>query len=161
MPDKITMGIMKTLASAADREAIVRRLHTVVPESPRRWGRMSAHQMLCHLTDVFRSSMGERRVKSTLPIVAQVPVRWVAIWLPLRWPRGFPAPPEWDQMIAGTPPSNFEQDRSELLRIFARFTEQPRTFAWSEHAIFGHLSDREWQRLGYRHMDHHLRQFGA
>jgi hypothetical protein len=88
-------------------------------------------------------------------------MRWTALWLPFPWPHGFPARAEWDQRIGGTAPTQFEADMAELHRIFKRFTQQPRTFEWCEHVIFGHMSDAEWRRLGYRHMDHHLRQFGA
>jgi len=152
---------MKTLANAADREEILRRFETLQPTSPHRWGSMSAHQMICHLTDVFRSSMGEKPVSPAPRIIPRPPLRWLALWLPFPWPHGFPARPEWDQKIAGTPPTDFDHDRRELLRIFARFTAQPQTFAWNEHAIFGPMTHAQWQRLGYRHMDHHLRQFGA
>jgi hypothetical protein len=88
-------------------------------------------------------------------------MRWTALWLPFPWPHGVPARPEWDQKIGGTAPKEFDADLAELHRLFRRFTEQPHDFEWCEHAIFGHMSDGEWQRLGYRHMDHHLRLFGA
>lgn len=41
---------MKTLARERDKAEIVRRLRVVGPESARRWGRMTAHQMVCHLS---------------------------------------------------------------------------------------------------------------
>jgi len=53
---------MKTLANPTERAEILHRLQTIVPTSQRRWGSMSAHQMLCHVTDVFRSGMGEKEV---------------------------------------------------------------------------------------------------
>ena len=45
---------MKTLARQRDKAEILQRLSKVRPESVRRWGRMSAHQMVCHLSDAFR-----------------------------------------------------------------------------------------------------------
>jgi hypothetical protein len=45
---------MKTLRNLADKEEILRRLNTVQPASQRRWGSMSAHNMICHLSDGFR-----------------------------------------------------------------------------------------------------------
>ena len=55
---------MKTLLNLADKEEILRRLNTVQPASQRRWGSMSAHNMICHLSDGFRLYMGERLAKS-------------------------------------------------------------------------------------------------
>jgi hypothetical protein len=40
-------------------------------------------------------------------------------------------------------------------------TRQPRDFQWQVHPQFGKMSEKEWMRLGYLHMDRHLRQFGA
>jgi Protein of unknown function (DUF1569) len=153
--------MMKSLANPIDREQILRRLEVIGPASQRRWGSMSAHQMICHLTDVFRSSMGEKETSRAPRAVPRLPLRWVALWLPFSWPHGFPARPEWDQRVGGTRPVEFDHDREELLRVIERFTQQPRSFAWREHAIFGRMTHAEWQRLGYRHIDHHLRQFGA
>jgi hypothetical protein len=152
---------MKTLANSREREEILQRLQTLRPAHPRRWGSMSAHQMICHLTDVFRSSMGEKDVSFASRAIPRLPLRWVVLWSPFPWPHGFPARPEWDQRLGGTRPVDFEGDREALVHIFHRFTQQPRTFEWREHAIFGHMTDSEWQRLGYRHMDHHFRQFGV
>ena len=45
---------MKTMARADDKAEIIRRLKMVRPDCARRWGRMSAHQMVCHLSDSFR-----------------------------------------------------------------------------------------------------------
>src|SRR5688572_3406845 len=51
---------MKTLARQRDHTEILERLTGVRPECARRWGRMSVHQMVCHLNDSFRVMTGER-----------------------------------------------------------------------------------------------------
>ena len=152
---------MKTLANHACKDEIVSRLTAIRPASRRRWGKMSAHQMICHLSDVFRSAMGERPVSRAPRWIPRLPLRTVTLWMPMHWPHGFPARPEWDQRNGGTRPTGFNDDLAELGRLFDRFTRHPRDFEWQEHAIFGDLSQEEWMRLGYLHMDHHLRQFGA
>ena len=61
---------MKTLAHERDIADIVRRLGYLRHDSVRRWGRMSAHQMVCHLTDGCRMLTGERT-----PPAAATPLR--------------------------------------------------------------------------------------
>jgi hypothetical protein len=51
---------MRTLARPDDLANIVSRLHTVRPDSPAKWGRMSAHQMICHLGDGARMATGQK-----------------------------------------------------------------------------------------------------
>ena len=152
---------MKTLDNEQARQEILQRLKSIHPDSPRVWGRMSAHQMICHLNDGFRIYMNEKPAKP-VPVWYPRPVlRWFALWAPIPWPRGFKAPPELDQQIGGTPPAEFQSDVNQLHALIARCTAQPRNFEWQPHPHFGQMSTREWMRLAYLHADHHLRQFGA
>lgn len=121
---------------------------------------MSANQMLCHLADSFRVVIGEKDV-TPVPGRPQKTMKWLALNLPIAWPKGVATRPEVDQELGGTPAADFEADRQELLRLVDRFTREPRDFKWHPHPMFGHMSDKEWMRWGYLHMDHHLRQFGA
>jgi Protein of unknown function (DUF1569) len=152
---------MKTLARERDKDEILRRLREVQPESERLWGRMSAHQMICHLSDSFRMAIGLKSVSSTGRPIRQRTVKWIALYLPLRWPAGgIRTRPEIDQEVSGTPPADFKADVAELLALFERITAKPRSFDWQTHPILGPMSDAAWLRWGYLHMDHHLRQFG-
>ncbi len=69
--------------------------------------------------------------------------------------------PEMDQEIGGTRPVEFDGDVRELRRLLERFTRQPRDFSWRPHPIFGEMTEKDWMRWGYLHMDHHFRQFGV
>jgi hypothetical protein len=156
----------RTLANPADKQQIVERLQKIQSSSARRWGKMTAQQMICHLADSFRVTIGEKDWTTERISVRPIPmpnwfVKWVALEVPLRWPRGVLTRPEVDSERGGTPASSFEGDLRELRRLLARFTGQPRDFEWQTHPIFGDMSDAQWMRWGYLHMDHHLRQFGA
>ena len=156
----------RTLRNSADKQQIIARLKTIQLTSPRGWGKMTAAQMLCHLADSFRVTIGEKHWDLARVRVTPIPVplwflRWVALDLPKQWPQGTPTRPEVDAEAEGTKPGDFENDRQELLRLLDRFTRQPRDFQWQAHPIFGPLSEAEWMRWGYLHMDHHFRQFGS
>lgn len=150
---------MKSLRDLRCKHEILFRLSHLQPDTPRCWGRMNAHQMICHLRDAFLGAIGERPV-SVQPSVFWRATKYVALYVPVRWPHGVPAPPEIDQQCGGTPPSQFDADLRELLASIHRFTEQPRPFAFPPHPMFGKLSEHEFMRWGYLHADHHLRQFG-
>jgi len=138
------------------------RLKTIRPDSPRQWGQMSSHQMICHLSDAFRVAIGEKPTRLTRTLINQTVIKWIARRAPLQWPKGFQTPPEVDQQgEVCTRPIDFEQDVSQLLALIERFTAPQRDFSFQPHPIFGRLSDQEWFRWGYLHLDHHLRQFGA
>jgi hypothetical protein len=150
---------MKTLGQTRYRQEISDRLGFVRVDSQRRWGKMNAHQMICHLCDSFRGVTGEKALHSRAGAFRGL-MKWGALYVPLKWPRGFQTMPEMDQDIGGTRPVEFEADVRELRRVMGRFTRQPRDFTWRPHPIFGAMADQEWMRWAYLHMDHHLRQFG-
>jgi Protein of unknown function (DUF1569). len=156
---------MKSLLYPKDRAAISARLARLEPTTPPRWGRMSAAGMVCHLTDAFRGFLGERGKFRTVPpsrrtTPKQFAVKVFALYLPVSWPKGVRTPPEADQEQGGTPPSEFARDVASLEGACDRFLSRLDEIAERPHFLFGSLTRGEWARWGYRHMDHHLRQFG-
>jgi hypothetical protein len=150
---------MKSLHDVRCRHEILLRLSRIEPGSPRLWGRMNAHQMVCHLRDAFLAALGERPVP-VWPFSIWRIIKYVAFYVPVRWPHGVSGPREIDQECGGTPPAHFAADMRELVASIDRFTAQPRAFTFPPHPMFGRMTEKEWMRWGYLHTDHHLRQFG-
>jgi len=74
------------------------------------------------------------------------------------WPRGrVHTSPE---LLQTAPSASFESDRDELIRLIKAFADLPPESP-GMHPMFGRLSHRLWGILAWRHLDHHLRQFGA
>lgn len=157
---------MKSLYNPRDHQALRQRLESLRPDSPRQWGRMSPHQAVCHLLDAFRLVLGERdwgiRPGDPTPdtFVNRTVGRLYALTLPLPWPKGLPTSRAADQERGGTPPGDFADDVAELEAAMDRFRDHDGR-NMSPHIVFRQLTRGEWGRWGYRHMDHHLRQFGA
>jgi len=152
---------MKTLLSPGDKDEVLARLHKTRLTSSCLWGKMSVHQMICHLSDGFRMYMGLKTVgPAGFPYPSRI-VKSVALWAPIPWPKGFKTVSELDQQKNGTAPEEFDRDVLELKNLVGRFTGKPKDFEWQPHPHFGQMSEKEWMRLAYLHMDHHLRQFGV
>jgi hypothetical protein len=118
---------------------------------------MTAHQMVCHLTDAYRMSAGERTARPVDNFFTRVFVRRIALHSSLAWPKGIKTLREVDQEQGGTKPVEWDRDHSELLRMVEAFQARD----GHAHPIFGPLTATEWNVWGFRHADHHLRQFGA
>ena len=103
------------------RAEILRRIEALTPESERTWGRMTAHQMVCHLSDACRAALGERRVPVIGTLWERTAIRWLAIHTNLKWPQGVRTVPEADQEIGGTRPTEFARDVNELRRLIQQF----------------------------------------
>ena len=139
------------------RQDFKNRIRRLQPDGQRRWGRMNVHQMICHLADQLRMTLGEiqsRRVASPLsnPLVR----RLVIDVLP--WPKGrIQGPPE----AFVTSPGEWQRDVSVLLDLLDRFGGSASRKDWPPHPMFGNLGGPLWSRLTCRHFDHHLKQFGV
>jgi len=152
---------MKTLGKQSDKQAVLERLRQVRANSQRRWGKMSPHQMICHLNDSFKVAIGEKAVSPVGRLLPGKVFKVFALYMPLRWPHGIPTRPEMNQQLGGTKPREFDADVQELQTLIDRITQNEKDFQWGAHPLFGSMPDRDWLRWGYLHLDHHLRQFGV
>jgi hypothetical protein len=152
---------MKTLSDERCRAELIRRVGELRPDSPRQWGRMSAHQMVCHVIDSCRMMTGEMPVSPASGPLQRSVLKWVALYAPLRWPPGILTRPEIDQYASGTRPTDFAADVAMLESVLGSLKTRGAGARWPAHPIFGRMSERAWFRWAYLHTDHHLRQFGA
>jgi hypothetical protein len=149
---------VKTVQDPEVRRRLIERLNALGPDSQRRWGTLTPHEMLCHLGDAAAMVLGERP-RATAPRVRSRPiVKWVFLWSAIRWPHGQPTNPMHDPRVAGTRPSDFDRDRARAIdgieRIGAGRSVEP------VHGLFGTMTAADWQRWAFKHTDYHLRQFG-
>jgi hypothetical protein len=141
----------------AVREQLLGRLRRLTPDSGARWGRMTAPQMIAHLSDQMRHTLGDRPTQPK-----QGPLRWPIVrsltiyWLP--WPKGrVQGPPE----AFTSQPTTWPADVAGLERLVERFALGNPGDTWPEHALLGRMSGKDWGVFCYRHFDHHFRQFGV
>ncbi|MBZ5611968.1 MAG: DUF1569 domain-containing protein [Acidobacteriia bacterium] len=149
---------MSTLADPKARTSCSDRLSRLDPNTRPKWGRMTAHQMVCHLDDSFLVATGDKYASPASNFLTKTVTKWVALRTAFPWPHGVKTRPEIEQGSGGTAPSDWERDCARLRQSILDFAART-TFA--AHPIFGEMSQRDWLVWGYRHVDHHLRQFGV
>jgi hypothetical protein len=115
---------------------------------------MSIGQMLFHVNLVLAESLGEYKAPRSVRGVPRFLVRWMVISLP--WPRGAPTRP--DMLVKDE--HDFVAEKARCLELLDRFAATPIDVPWPEAANFP-MTGRHWSHLQFKHLDHHLRQFGA
>lgn len=147
---------MTSIFDGPARAALAARLDAITPESVARWGRMDSAAMLAHLAESLRMALGELPVRPRGRLLRLPPLRHAIIhWLP--FPKGAPTAPELVARRAEDIAAEIRAVKTLLEELAGRATAP----IWPEHPAFGRLSARDWGALVYRHIDHHLRQFGA
>ncbi|MFN2398195.1 MAG: DUF1569 domain-containing protein [Gemmatimonadaceae bacterium] len=147
---------MRSLWQESARTALLRRLGRLSSEAQARWGLMTAAQMLAHLNDAFCLSTGELSARPPRGLLRIPPLNYVVACL-LPFPRGAPTAPE----LLRRAPDPWETEINRLHKNVAAFGRRDPRGPWPDHPIFGRLAGWAWGMLGYRHLDHHLRQFGV
>lgn len=149
---------MKTVLNKADYEEIRSRINSLSVTNKRHWGKMDAHQMLHHCIDSFRMALGEKDSEYNSSKFAKFIVKTFTL-SPVNFPKNSPTAPELVKTTA-IDVSEFEDSKNTLLQYLDKFIETDLNFK-SHYPAFGNMNRVEYGKFFYKHLDHHLRQFGV
>lgn len=147
---------IKNLFDTAVKQEIINRLNKLSPQSQRQWGKMDVAQMLAHLQVPIGVAMGTHTVKGNLLMKLILPLFKKKLYDEKPWKQGLPTD---KTFIMTGKTKDFELERNKLLDMVSRFTEA--NMVNEKHPIFGRLTKEQWSKATWKHIDHHLKQFGA
>ena len=147
---------MPALHDPAVRSSLEARLAKLRPDSPRRWGKMSADQMLWHVNQGLLMALGEPSfdVQKKPPIPGGV-FKFMVLRLP--WPKGAPTHPQ----AVPTKGYDFEAERAKCLALIDQLVRRPINGPWPDSPTFGRVSGSFVSCLQAKHLDHHFKQFSG
>lgn len=149
---------MKTVFDAETHSEILERLGKLSPDTERQWGKMSASQMMEHTARALEMATGD------------VPMKQAFIGKAIGWifknkflgeqPFSKNSPTGPTLIIEDEP--DFEATRARLASLINGFHELGESGTDGNiHGFFGPLTGKQWGETQYKHLDHHLRQFGV
>jgi hypothetical protein len=147
---------MKSLFNPKDHRELQERVQRLRTDQKPHWGRMSALQMVAHLADSLRMASGELEVAPKKVPFRYSPLKEIVLYV-LPIPKGIPTSPE----LIARKPRDWTEEVADLRDQMNGIVQRGAEALSPEHPAFGALSARQWGVLIYRHMDHHLRQFGV
>ena len=148
---------MKTIFDESTYDELIERLGKLSPDMERQWGKMSPGQMMEHTARALDMAMGKKPMK-------QIFLGKALSWIfrkeflgekPFKQNR--PTGP--DFIIKDDP--NFDATRTRLRELITEFHGMGESgLDGNVHGFFGKLTGKQWGETQYKHLDHHLRQFG-
>lgn len=151
---------MGTVLSKKDLTSIKARIADLKRDDLPIWGVMNVGEMLCHTADQVKLATGEIKAEDRSKFLSRTLIKNL-ILLGMKAPKGkVKTAPELNPHLQGSKPVNFDSDRDYLIRKIDDFVACDEK-AIQPHPYFGKLNKRQWGKLIYAHLDHHLSQFGS
>ena len=149
---------MKNILNEADYSEIRNRIQNLSAASTRLWGKMDIQQMLMHCTTQLKLAVGEISSYIQGPSFMRSSLgKWI-LFSAVPWPKGAATPAEMNAELAHFVLTNIENEKTDLLNYLENAKGKAQLMP---HPFFGKLNRQEWARLIYKHLDHHLKQFGS
>ncbi len=147
---------VKNLFDPVLKQEVITRINTLNPQSQRQWGKMDVAQMLAHVQVPVGVALGTNTVKGNWLMKLIFPLFKKKLYDETPWKQGLPT----DRSFIMTGQSkNFETEKSQFLDMVSRFTEN--NMLSERHPVFGKLTKENWSKATWKHLDHHLKQFGV
>jgi hypothetical protein len=152
---------VRTIADPVVLRDVIARLSRLTPDTSRRWGTLTAHEMLCHLADATAMVLRDRPRVMPVDGGARRLRKGLGLWSPLRWPHGLRTSPRYNPHTLGSRPDDFARDLARVIDGLDRLAVASADASLEPaHGFFGAMSVFDWQRWAWKHTEHHLRQFG-
>jgi hypothetical protein len=151
---------VKNLFEKERAEELKERVARLTTESPRQWGKMNAAQAIAHCVQAFALPSGEQkppRAAFMVRIIGRV-IKPLALGDDKPMRRNSPTIP----ILMIPDDRDLARERERLCAAIDEFVAAGAAGCSDHpHTFFGRLTPDEWAILMYKHVDHHLRQFGV
>lgn len=148
-----------SLFDPKDNQTFIDRIQSLTPETQRQWGKMDVAQMLAHCVQPMKIAFREARPKRGLiSFLFGRMAKRKYITQGKDFEHDLPTDPTFIQ----TELRDFAEQQSLLLSYVQRWVKEGSTAITTDpHPFFGKMTTEDWDKLMSKHLDHHLRQFGA
>jgi hypothetical protein len=150
---------MKSLFDQNENNKIIERVNSLRNTTQSQWGKMNVSQMLKHCQAPLQVAFGEMKLKRGLMgILFGSMIRKKLTKDETPFDKNLPT----DKGFIVVDQHEFEKEKEALIKWLRKFsTEGASAITKEPHPFFGKMTPQEWGILQWKHMDHHLRQFGA
>ncbi len=148
---------MKSVFNENDNNELIARINRLTPETQPLWGKMSVAQMLGHCQRAVEVGTGLLELRRTAMgfIFGRVALKQL-----MNKPIAKNIPTEKSFVIPTS--VDFEPERQKLIESYKALAEHGAGhITHKKHPYFGTLTTEEWDTLLWKHLDHHLQQFGV
>ena len=146
---------IKNLFDPAVKQEIIDRINKLTPQTQHLWGKMNVAQMLAHVQLPISCAYGTHQVKGSFLLKLLGPLFKGILYNDKPYKQGLPTDPTYVVVDS----KDFEKEKQGLLEKLNRFSGE--TIVLENHPVWGKMTKEQWSRATWKHLDHHLKQFGV
>ncbi|NAS14181.1 DUF1569 domain-containing protein [Poritiphilus flavus] len=149
---------MQSIFDDSVYQEVVTRIDNLRPDSPAKWGKMDVAQMLNHCRNPLAVGLGKQAFKKPNFFMKLLYKSFKSsLYDDKPWKPNQPTAKEYKVVT----PKDFAEEKPKLLELVTEFHQAKNKTSWDPHPAFGDFTHEQWGKLQYKHLDHHLRQFGV
>ena len=147
---------VKNLFDPAVKQEIIDRINKLTPNTKQLWGKMNVSQMLAHVQKPIEIAYGTHEPKGSFILRLIGPLFKSKLWDKNPYKHSLPTDPTF--VMVGLD-KDFGKEKEILIELVNRFSKE--NLLRDRHPIFGKLTKDNWGQATWKHLDHHLNQFGV
>ena len=149
---------MKSFYEQETLAQVIERLNKLRPDSEGEWGKMKVAQMMAHCTAALEVATAQKFPPRVF--IGKIIGPFFRAMFSNEKPLQKNTPTDKNFVIADE--RDFEQEKERLMKIMRQFQQGGEAKCTTHpHSFFGKITPKEWGTGMYKHLDHHLRQFGV
>ena len=146
---------VKNLCEVSPKQELIDRLNKLTIDSKPLWGKMNVSQMLAHLQMPMGVALGAHTIKGNFFARMLGSMIKSKLWDEKPYKRSLPTAPSFKI----TTEREFEKEKAAAIEMIRRFNNE--NIINTPHPFFGKLTNEQWGKANWKHIDHHLQQFGV
>ena len=150
---------MKSIFNTEAYEEILSRIDQLSESSERQWGKMQVGQMLHHCQYPLKIGLGRHNPKNKPSLMLKVMGKFFkkSLYNDKPWKQNLPTA----KSFKVEDDKDFTAEKQVLVGLIRDFHQEKDKKEWDPHPAFGSFTPEQWGQMQYKHLDHHLRQFGV
>jgi len=150
---------MKSLFETEAFNSTTTRINSLSEASEAKWGKMKVGQMLKHYQVAFNIANGTTQPTEKIGMIKKFIFSMMKplMYNDKSWKKNIPTGK--DFIISEE--VDFAAEKDSLLKLVNDFHSKKDQKEWIPHPIFGKFTPEQYGKMMYKHLDHHLTQFGV
>lgn len=149
---------MQTLFDYQTHQEVLNRIEQLNEHTKPLWGKMQVNQMAKHCQKPLEVANGRLALRKPNVLMKLVfKMAKPTMYNDTPWKLNLPTAKEYEVRETDT----FASEKEKLVAAINEFSKKSTNLHWPKHPAFGTFTTDQWGKMQYKHLDHHLKQFGV